>query len=106
METQFDFTIDDSEYIYNVNSTTNLHINQINKSLAILYFTDVMNAKIQIPNDIVVYTYDYQNIQKKVIHKSIGQAYPLSWSDNYTIELNNVVLVNIINQRKWNIINT
>jgi hypothetical protein len=106
MEIQFDFTVDDNEYIHIFNLTTNLHILQINQSLAILYFTDEINNKTQIPNDVVVYTYDHQNVKKKVVCNPIGQAYPLCWTDNYTIELNKVVIMTITNQRKWNIRNT
>ena len=105
METQFDFTMDENEYIHPFNLTTNLHILQINKSLAILYFTDEMNNKTQIPNDVVVYTYNPQNIKEKIVLESIGQAYPLCWMDNYTVETNKVVIINITNQRKWNINN-
>ena len=45
-----------------------------------------MNNKINIPGDIVVYTYDYEDINKKIIQKAIKNDYPLCWTDNYTIE--------------------
>ena len=104
MET-FDFTNTDNEYIHNMGSNMILHIKRSNHSVAVLYFTDEMSNKINIPDGIVVYTYDYQNIKTKVIHKCIGQAYPLCWTDNYTIELNAVEIIHITNQRKWNITN-
>lgn len=104
METEFDFNKTSNEYSCNINSNTILHINRINHSVAVLYFTDVINNKINIPSTIVVYTYDYQNTNKKVVHNSIKQEYMLCWTDDYTIELNKNVLINIKNQRKWNII--
>jgi hypothetical protein len=103
METTFDFTTTDNKYIYNMNSTTILLIKRINHSVAVLYFTDKMNNKIDIPDDIVIYTYDYQT-NKKVIQKAIRQDYLLCWTDDYVVELNNIELINIKNQRKWNII--
>ncbi len=102
METTFDFNINDNEYTYNVNSTINLHIRKINNSVAILYFTDEIGNKINIPDGLIVYTYDYQT-NKKIIQNHIHQYYPLCWTDDYVIELNEIVLINIRNQRKWNI---
>ncbi len=103
MESTFDFDTKDTEYIYNINSTTILHIKRINNGVATLYFTDETNNNINIPNGIVVYTIDYQ-INKKIIHNSIQQHYPLCWTDDYIVELNKSVLVNIKKQRKWLIV--
>ena len=83
---------------YNVNFNINLHIKRINNAVAILYLTDEMN----VPNNILVYTYDYTN-NKRVLLNPIKQEYALCWTDNYEIELNNNILINIKNQRKWNI---
>lgn len=104
METSFDFNMINNEYKYNINPNTILHINQINNSVAVLYFTDEMNNIINIPSSIVVYTYDYQNKNNKVVHTAIRQEYPLCWTDDYIVELNKNVLLKIKNQRKWNII--
>lgn len=52
METIFEFENSNSEYTYNMNSNVNLHIKQINHSVAILYFTDEMNNRMNVPNDI------------------------------------------------------
>lgn len=67
-----------------------------------LYFTDEMNNKVNVPNDILVYTYDYTN-NKRVLLNPIKQDYALCCTDNYEIELNKNILINIKNQRKWNI---
>lgn len=101
METEFDFTIKESEYVYNVSLKTKLCLKRINHSVAMLYFTDEMSNKINIPDGIIVYTTDYQNTQMRVIIKPIDKTYPLCWTDDYTVELNNNVLINIKNQRKW-----
>lgn len=102
METTFEFENYNSEYTYNVNYNVNLHIKRINHSIAILYFTDEMNNKMNVPNDILVYTYDYSN-NERVLLNPIKQEYALCWTDNYEIELNKNILINIKNQRKWNI---
>lgn len=105
METLFDFTISDVEYVYNIDSYTTLCIKRLSHSVALLYFiNDELNELIPVPNGIVVYEYDYQNPQKIVIMRPIDKSYPLSWTDNYTIALNNNIIINIQNQRKWNIV--
>ncbi len=104
METTFDFTLADSEFVYNIHSTIKLCIKNLNHSVAILYFTDdEMNHLINIPDGIVVYTYDYQNTQTVKL-KPVDKSYPLCWTDNYIIEYKNNTLFNINNQRKWNIL--
>ena len=105
MET-FDFTNTDNEYTYTYHMGSNmiLHIKRNNHSVAVLYFTDEMNNKISIPDEIVVYTYDYQDKNKKIIQKHLKQDYPLCWTDNYTIEYKKIEILNLICQRKWNII--
>jgi len=100
--TTFDFRVTDNDYKYNINSNIILHIKQYNHGIATLYFTDEMSNKINIPDGIVVYTYDYQT-NKKIIQKAIQQDYPLYWTDDYMIELNKNILINIKNQRHWNI---
>jgi hypothetical protein len=103
MET-FDFTKIDNEYIYNIDSNMILHIKRTNYSVAVLYFTDKMSNKINIPNEIIVYTYDYQDTNKKMIQKVITQDYALCWTDNYTIEYKKIEILSLNSQRKWNMI--
>lgn len=102
METILEFENSNSEFTYNVNSNVNLHIKRINHGVSILYFTDEMNNKMNIPHDILVYTYDYGD-NKSVLLNPIKQDYALCWTDDYEIELNKNILINIKNQRKWNI---
>ena len=103
METIFDFMQTDCEYIGNITSKIKLYIKRINHSVALLYFMDELNNKINIPDSIVVYTMDYsQNtiMQKKVINP-IDNNYILCWTDDYIVELNKKIKLNIKNQRKW-----
>lgn len=102
MEDTFEFENSNNDYTYNVTSYIMLHITRVNHGVAILYFTDENYNKIDIPNDILVYTYDYSD-NKRILLKPIKQDYALCWTDNYEIELNNNILITINNQRKWNI---
>jgi hypothetical protein len=102
----FDFKQGDrySDYVYKIDTNIFLHIKRASHAVAILYFTDdAATNKINIPNGIIVYTYDYQNKHKKVVYEPIRQEYVLCWTDNYTIEFNECVLINLQNQRKWHI---
>jgi hypothetical protein len=101
METTFDFAMTESEYVCDISSNIKLCIKRINHSVAILYFTDEMSNMINIPDGIIVYTFVYQNTQKRVSIKPANKTYALCWTDDYTVELNNNVLINIKNQRKW-----
>jgi hypothetical protein len=103
MEKTFTFTEED-KYVCNINSKTILNIKRISDSIAVLYLTDESNNEINIPNGLIVYEYDYHNISKRVVLKPCNNTYPLCWTDNYTIELNKTVLINIKNQRRWSII--
>ena len=103
MET-FDFTKTDNEYVYPVGSNMILHIKRVNHGVAVLYFTDEMSNKINIPEGIVVYTFDYQDTIKKIKQKPIKQDYALCWTDNYTIEYNQIEIVSTNSERKWKII--
>ena len=96
---EFDF-MRECEYIYD-NSNVSFCIKRINHSVAILYFIDEMSNKINIPDGLVVYTSDYQNSEKRAILRSIDEYYHLCWTDDYMMELNKQVLLNIKNQRTW-----
>ena len=58
METAFNFTLSDSEYMYNMNSNIKIIIKQNNSSVTILYFIDEMNNKkiFTIKNYRLIYT--------------------------------------------------
>ena len=103
MET-FHFTKTDNELMYTMGSNMILHIKRMNHGVAVLYFTDDMSNKINIPEDIVVYTYDYQDTNKKIVQKAFKQDYPLCWTDNYTVEYKKIQILSLNSQRAWNII--
>jgi len=102
METIFDCTIADNEYSYNINSNTKLCIKRATKWVAMLYFTDEMNNKINIPNDIIVYTFEWKT-NKKIIYNPIRSDYVLYCTDNYIIEINKNLLIDIKTKKRCEI---
>lgn len=101
----FDFFGTNEKHIYTVNSDLHLHIKQTSNSAAILYFTDAADNTIVIPSGIIVYTFDFQNKQKRVILKPIDDKYyALCCTDDYIVELNGIVILEINSQRKWSIV--
>ena len=93
------------EYIYKIKlNNIILYIKRISYSVAILYFTDESLNIINIPDEIILYSYENQNIQKKFIQTSINKYYyALCWTDNYIVEYNEQMLLDIKNKRTWNI---
>ena len=101
METTFDFSNHNTEYIYSLHPKSKiiLHIKQKNNSVASLYFTNELNNRIDIPSEFIV----YQN--KKIIHPHEMNNYILYWRKNYDIVYNGETLFNIRNEKKWTIFN-
>jgi hypothetical protein len=107
-ETSFQFanqTNQTNTYQCNMDTNVVLHIHQINHSVALVSFTNESNEKIKIPSGLVVYGYDFQT-KEKVVVKPIKQEYVLCWTDDYTIEQNGKIVLDIKNERKWNIIHS
>ena len=101
METTFNFSNHDTEYIYALHPKSKiiLHIKRKNNWVASLYFTNQLNNKIDIPSDFIV----YQN--KKIQTPNETNEYTLYWRKNYDIVYNGETLYNIRNERKWTIYN-
>jgi hypothetical protein len=101
METTFNFSKHNMEYIYSLHPKSEiiLHIKQKNNSIASLYFTNQLNEKIDIPCDFIVYK------NKKIQYPNETNDYTLYWSKNYDIVYNGETLYNIRNERKWTIYN-
>lgn len=92
----------ENEYRCQIESNIILHIKRMNHPIAMLYFTDEMDNKINIPTNIVVYKYNYNSYQK-VILKSSHEIYALYWKDNYAIEYNDKKIIDIENRRRWTV---
>lgn len=104
MKSTFNFSNTDNEYIHAIHPGLLVHIHRISHSVASLSFTDEFNNKVPIPTEIKVYTFDYTKKQSKVIVKpSLHNDYALCWTDNYTVEWNSEIVLNIKNKRSWKI---
>ena len=103
--TMFDFSDSNSELNFYIGDNyTTLNIKRINDSIAILYFTDDLNNHIDIPTEIKIYTFDFNDTKKRVIQTPVTeQLYTLCWSENYIVEFNDNIILNIESQRHWNI---
>jgi hypothetical protein len=100
--TMFDFMNSNSEYNYTIRVNLILNIKYNSPSIARLYFTNNLNNTVDIPTEFKIYTFDYQKGKQRIIQKSVDkQSYSLCWSDNYVLEYNNEILMNISNTRQW-----
>ena len=101
METTFNFSNPNMEYIYSLHPKSEiiLHITRIDDVSASLYFTNNVNTKINIPSDFIVYN------NKKIIEPNETNDYTLFWSKNYDIVYNGETLYNIRREKTWTIYN-
>jgi len=100
----FCFITTGTEYVYDVAPNIVLHLHKNNHSVAILEFTDKMNNKINIPEGMHIYNKEHQTNQH-VLHKPIGNTnmYGLCWTDDYAVEYNNNLILNIKHNKSWDI---
>jgi hypothetical protein len=104
MNSNFHFSDPNNLYIHSIHPKWKVCIKRISHSVALLYFRDNCNDKVPIPPEIQVYTFDYNKKQPKVIlQPSIINDYTLCWTDNYTVEWNGEIVLNIKNKRSWKI---
>jgi hypothetical protein len=103
METIFNFSNQNTEFIYALHPKSEiiLHIKRKSKSAAILYFTNQLNKKIDIPSEFIVYKNDDILKPDNLIHND----YTLYWNKNYDIVYRGDTLYNIRHQRTWTIYN-
>ena len=100
METTFNFSNDNTEYIYALHPKSEiiLHIKRETNSSACLYFTNQLNTSIHIPPDFIIYK------NNKILYPKNNQ-YILFWNKNYDIVYNGETLQNIRNEKTWTIYN-
>jgi hypothetical protein len=103
METIFNFSNKDTEFIYSLHPKSEiiLHIKRKSISVATLYFTNQLNKKIDIPSEFII----YQN--KDILNPDNGTSndYTLYWNKNYDIVYCGDTLYNIRPERTWTIYN-
>ena len=101
METTFNFSNRNTEFIYALHPKSQiiLHMKRKNNKVATLYFTNQLNEKIDIPPEFIIF-HD-NNIQ----NPNETNDYTLHWNKNYDIVYNGETLYNIRNERTWTIYN-
>lgn len=101
METTFNFSNNNTEYIYALHPKSEiiLHIKRKTNSMATLYFTNQLNEKINIPSKFFVYR------NKQIQYPNQTDDYTLYWRKNYDIIYNGETLYNIRNTKTWTIYN-
>ena len=79
------------------------HIERISHSIAHVYFTDEHNSPIEKPRSFHVHSYDSDgDIMRSVIQRPVNnQHYFLCYTDNYSIEYAEIVIMTIDAQRTW-----
>jgi len=92
---------DISNFLYNVTNNIKLNIVKLTFGYSLLYFTDENNIKINIPSNIIVYEYGYnKNIYKIILNKINNEFFHLFCDNNYKIEYNNNLILDIKSRSK------
>jgi hypothetical protein len=106
----FEFKFDDKnnclkECCYIVTPEIILHICQIDHNLAKIYCTNKMNHEIELPENMYIYKYNFQDNKKVYRLHGIqnNKQYIVCGEESYTIEFNDKVILNIESQKQWNI---
>lgn len=98
--TKFSFDTASSifEKVINFNTGVLLRIENINNSIAHVYFLDSLKRNILIPEKFVIID-NSNNIEVK----KTNESFYLCWSDNYTFFYNDVQLLKLNTSHIWNI---
>jgi len=103
METIYDFSNPNTEYIYSLHPKSEilLHIKRQSNSTANLYFTNQLNTKIDIPSEFFLI---YKSIIKNIIQLPTGNnEYRLKWERDYDIVYNGETICNIRTEQTPNV---
>ena len=97
--------------VFDVNEKILLHLEPYSSSISLLYFTDNLKNKIVIPENINVFTYEFQREKMKIhkrripLEKMDPSIYSLCYTDDYEVEVDGKLFLTIKNQRSWLITN-
>ena len=78
-----------------------LRMERIGLAVARVYFIDEGSAEIPVPEGFQIQ--DHSNGDIPVLKFPGRQKFFLGWADNYSLLLNGVLVVRLINQRQWEI---
>ena len=105
-KTTFDFYKQEQKFMFEINPGTILHIHRISHSVAHLYFTDSLGIRIPVGSIFAVYSFDFQNLKKRVLveRDPVSNNYLLCWTEKYEMEWNGEIKLVLQSQRQWDII--
>jgi len=93
----------EEKFVYPITDSVMMHIESVNHAVARIYFTG-QEIQTVIPNEFVIYTWEFGSNKTKVIQKSVdAYSYALCWTDGYEIWFQNKKILSLENQRCWNI---
>lgn len=75
-----------------------LRVERIGQAVARVYFVNDGNAEVEIPPGFRVIDHT-NNVDLEAVHGR--QEFFLGWTDNYSLLVNNGLVVKLINQRQW-----
>lgn len=102
MTNTFSFDYSDEHHRYKISSNIVLHLCRETHSHALLYVTDESEDVISLPDELIVWAKEFQN--KNIIQMQHANGYVLCWTNDYTIEFNGKVVLEITNKRVWDIV--
>ena len=104
MTTIFDLRDTSSHYKYIINGDITLHIERIGYGVAFLYLSNDINSNvmINIPNELSMYTFNENGRRIKHILTN-NKMFTLCWTENYVVEYNNEIIINLTHKRGWDI---
>jgi hypothetical protein len=95
--TDFHFRINETpNFLYKITDNIILNIIKLTHGYSLLYFTDGINNKIPVPNNIKVSEYEKINNMYIIILNSINKDFfHLYFHNNYKIEYDNIEILDI-----------
>lgn len=101
----FDFKVPDSNYKYKINEDLFINIRRSNDGVALLYFTNQHNHKLDIPDEIQIHALPSPNGPTlELVPKADIKHYALCYTESYVVQYNYTVVLNIASQRQWKIV--
>lgn len=98
MTVQMNFRNSNS-YAIKIAENITMTLRKLSDAVAIIFFMDdIENNKIDVPEGFTI----YDNTNNVNVSKFTKQYFALCWTDHYTLRYNNVIVLDLISQRTWN----
>jgi hypothetical protein len=76
-----------------------LRIERIGPAVARVFFINEGYVEVEVPNGFTIIDHSNGDIDVAKLHGR--NEYFIGWTDNYSMKLNDIVIVNLINLRQW-----